>query len=273
LNILAIQTFLTVYRLGNLNRAAEELNITQSAVTARLDALDNTMGTALLNRSRKGATLTKAGYGFLEQADIIVRMWQTAKARVTLPTGVTQLFSFVCEPSLWTGRARDMVHGWRMENSDIAFEVWRASAKEASDWLVSGMSDAALMTTPLPGGDIEHRIVDHEKILQVSTRAREARTWDPDYIFVDYGHAFRAWHAETWPGDELARMAFSDAAWALDHLLTEGGSAYLPEALVRQHLNDARLFRVQGAAQFDRQIVLNWRKTATAQFPWFPAQA
>ena len=71
MNIATIETFLAVHRLGNLNRAAEELNVTQSAVTARLDALEASLGARLLNRSRKGATLTKAGYSFLEQADII----------------------------------------------------------------------------------------------------------------------------------------------------------------------------------------------------------
>lgn len=272
MNIVAIQTFLTVYRLGNLNRAAEELNITQSAVTARLDALDNALGTPLLNRSRKGATLTKAGYGFLEQADLILRTWQTAKARVTLPTGVTQLFSFVCEPSLWTGRGQKMLQAWRNDNQDTAFEVWRASARDGGEWLSSGMSDAALMTAPLTGVNLEHRVVDHEKIVQVSTHPREAIAWDPDYIFVDYGHGFRAWHAEIWPGDELARMAFSDPTWALDHLLNEGGSAYLPEALVEQHLRDALLFQVRNAPHFERQIILNWRKASIAQFPWFPAR-
>ncbi|MEM6577461.1 MAG: LysR family transcriptional regulator [Pseudomonadota bacterium] len=273
MNITAIQTFLAVYRLGNLNRAADELNITQSAVTARLDALENTLGTPLLNRSRKGATLTKAGYGFLEQADLILRTWQSAKARLSLPTGITQLFSFVCEPSLWTGRGRDMLHDWRVSNRDIAFEVWNASLREAGEWLSSGMSDAALLTAPLTGPEIAHRVIDHEKIVQVSTKARDVMTWDPHYVFVDYGHAFRTWHSETWPGDDLARMAFSDPDWALDHLLSEGGSAYLPASVIDRLVRERRLFPVENAAHFERQIVMNWRTASAAQFPWFPARA
>ncbi|MEX0304043.1 MAG: LysR family transcriptional regulator, partial [Leisingera sp.] len=62
MNISAIQTFLSVVRTRNLNRAAEELNITQSAVSARLDTLDQALGARLLIRSRKGATLTKEGF-------------------------------------------------------------------------------------------------------------------------------------------------------------------------------------------------------------------
>ncbi|MEM6482758.1 MAG: LysR family transcriptional regulator, partial [Pseudomonadota bacterium] len=246
---------------------------TQSAVTARLDALDTALGAPLLNRSRKGATLTKAGYGFLDQADLILRTWQTAKARAALPSGVTHLFSFVCEPSLWIGCGQPMLDAWRKVNRDIAFEVWRATPREAGEWLASGMSDAALMTSPLTGSTIENRVIDHERIMQVSTRAREAIAWDPNYVFVDYGYAFRAWHAETWPGDQLARMAFSDPIWALDHLLAEGGSAYLPRTIVEKALREQRLFEVAGAPQYERQIFLNWRKASLAQFPWFPARA
>ncbi|MFZ1727537.1 MAG: LysR family transcriptional regulator [Albidovulum sp.] len=44
MNIAAIQTFLSVVRTKNLNAAAAELNVTQSAVTARLDALEQALG-------------------------------------------------------------------------------------------------------------------------------------------------------------------------------------------------------------------------------------
>ena len=113
MNIAAIQTFLTVIRTGNLNRAAEQMNITQSAVTARLDALEQALGAKLLIRSRKGASLTKPGFAFLDQAEVIVRSWENARARTNLPRGVTRLFSFVCHPSLWSGLGEAWVNDLR----------------------------------------------------------------------------------------------------------------------------------------------------------------
>lgn len=38
-NIAALQTFLAVVQTGNINRAAVQLNVTQSTVTTRLDPL------------------------------------------------------------------------------------------------------------------------------------------------------------------------------------------------------------------------------------------
>ena len=47
MNISALKTFLTVVDLGNLNKAAERLNVTQSTVTARLDSLEEALGQRL----------------------------------------------------------------------------------------------------------------------------------------------------------------------------------------------------------------------------------
>jgi DNA-binding transcriptional LysR family regulator len=267
MNIAAIQTFLAVHRLGNLNRAAEELNVTQSAVTARLDALEQSLDAQLLNRSRKGATLTKAGYAFLEQADIISRSWEKARNRTAFPDGVTQLFSFVCDPGLWDATGRDLVEGWRMSQPEIAFEIWCAGPRNATDWLISGMSDAALTTDPLTGPEIRSRALRQEILVQVATTPRKAMAWDPAYIFVDYGQAFRHWHGKTWPGDETARLGFSNPAWALNHLLSNGGSAYLPESLVAPHVTSGSLFPVSGSPEFERTLFLNWRAPAELEFP------
>ena len=57
MNITAIQAFLTVVRSGNLNRAAEQLNVTQSAVTTRLDTLEQALGAKLLVDGAKSVAL------------------------------------------------------------------------------------------------------------------------------------------------------------------------------------------------------------------------
>ncbi len=268
MNIAAIETFLAVHRLGNLNRAAEELNVTQSAVTARLDALEASLGARLLNRSRKGATLTKAGYSFLEQADVITRSWDTARNKTAFPKGVTGLFSFVCDPALWDGVGRELIAEWRRAHPHTAFEIWCAGGRDALDWLGSSMSDAALTTAPLNASDIHNRMVAEEHLHQVATTPRATMVWDPSYIFVDYGQAFRHWHGQTWPGDDTARLGFSNPAWALEHLLVHGGSAYLPQVLTQEGEEAGLLFPVEDAPKFSRAVFLNWRTAAQQEFAW-----
>lgn len=265
MNITAIQTFLAVIRTRNLNRAAEALNITQSAVTARLDALECSLGAKLLIRSRKGAELTKAGFAFLEKAELIARTWEGARARTSLPEGVTRLFSLACDPVLWAGVGETWMAELREDHPDIAIEIWTGLAGDARRWLQSGMCDAALLGEPLNGVGLESRDSRPVTITQFATRARAAMRWDPNYVMVDYGPAFRTWHSATWPGDDTAAVSFSSPDWALRHLLAHGGSAYLPASM---GMAVPDLHPVEGAPDFALRNALTWRLTSAQSFPF-----
>lgn len=56
-----LQTFAEVARLGSMRAAAERLNVTKPAVTQALQALEEHVGAALLDRSTRPAGLTEAG--------------------------------------------------------------------------------------------------------------------------------------------------------------------------------------------------------------------
>ncbi|MEX2184323.1 MAG: LysR family transcriptional regulator [Chloroflexota bacterium] len=64
-----VEAFLEIARRGNLSRAAEALHVTQPAVTARLQALESEVGSALFRRGRRGMSLTDAGRAFLPYAE------------------------------------------------------------------------------------------------------------------------------------------------------------------------------------------------------------
>ena len=54
-----------VARHGSMNRAAVELNMVQSNVTARIRVLEEQVGTLLFDRTRRGVMLTAAGQRLL----------------------------------------------------------------------------------------------------------------------------------------------------------------------------------------------------------------
>src|SRR6266498_3482703 len=64
-----LQAFVEVVRRGSVTRAAHSLYVTQPALTARLNALERTVGTPLLVRRRGGVRLTEAGRAFLPFAE------------------------------------------------------------------------------------------------------------------------------------------------------------------------------------------------------------
>lgn len=65
----ALETFVTVARLGSLVRAAERLHRTQPSLSARLAALERSWGTRLFRRQARGMTLTPEGARLLPPAE------------------------------------------------------------------------------------------------------------------------------------------------------------------------------------------------------------
>jgi DNA-binding transcriptional LysR family regulator len=63
-----LQAFVEVARTRNVSRAAESLFLTQPALTARLQRLEDDLGARLFARTPRGMRLTEAGQAFLPHA-------------------------------------------------------------------------------------------------------------------------------------------------------------------------------------------------------------
>ena len=64
-----LEAFVEVVRRGSVTGAAQALYVTQPALTARLNALERSVGAPLLVRRRGGVRLTEAGRAFLPYAE------------------------------------------------------------------------------------------------------------------------------------------------------------------------------------------------------------
>lgn len=60
-----LNAFSTIARAGSLKRAAEQMNLTQPAISKALKELEEIIGVVLLARSRAGVQLTAEGEIFL----------------------------------------------------------------------------------------------------------------------------------------------------------------------------------------------------------------
>jgi len=70
-----LSAFHTVARLGNISRAAEELHLTQSAVSIQIGSIEETVGTPLLLRTGRGVRLTEAGELLFDYAERVISLW------------------------------------------------------------------------------------------------------------------------------------------------------------------------------------------------------
>lgn len=269
-NLTFLQTFLTVLDTGNLNKAAERLNVTQSTVTARLDALEEALGCELLLRSRRGTRMTRAGFELRPHAELLVNGWAQARRAINLPQGYSGLFSFACEFDLWHDAGKTWLYAAREANPGIAYEARPGRRAEIAAWLGTGITDAAMTHEPISAPGLASRVCVQQEIVQVtSTSLRQASgDWDPNYVYVDLGTDFRRQHALAFPNAKTASITFSTSSWALEHILSFGGSGYLPKGLIQPHLKGKSLRLVKGAPVFKRTLYLVWREVGEVLFPW-----
>lgn len=82
MNTQQLESFIQVAENLNFARAAEILNITQSAVSRQINSLETELGTKLLHRTTRTVALTPAGIVFLNDAKEIYTKLQFAAAKI-----------------------------------------------------------------------------------------------------------------------------------------------------------------------------------------------
>ena len=83
MDIRALKCFIWTAELGNITRAAVELGLVQSALSRKLQALEQELGAPLLVRLPRGIQLTPAGQQFLGRARRILRELESARSDIS----------------------------------------------------------------------------------------------------------------------------------------------------------------------------------------------
>jgi DNA-binding transcriptional LysR family regulator len=77
-----VETFVAVATFGGFHRAAEALRVSQPAVSARIKALEDSLGVTLFARARTGLTLSDAGKTLRPYAEQLLRTASLARQAV-----------------------------------------------------------------------------------------------------------------------------------------------------------------------------------------------
>lgn len=102
-SLITLRVFLSAARTLNFSRSAERLNITQSAVSKHIGALEERLGVALFKRLPNGLRLTHAGAIYQERVSAALQMLDEADAmvanpmtRVALNIAISPSFAHAC---------------------------------------------------------------------------------------------------------------------------------------------------------------------------------
>lgn len=273
MNLSALETFVAIVETGSLVRASERLHVTQSTVTMRLKALEEALGQKVLNRQKSGVTLTAAGTKLLNYAQIMLGLWRQAQLEAGLPAGVNMICNFGCTPGLWPICGKAIFDRMRREQPGIALSVHLGSTEQLDRWMQTGRIDLCLTREPVARRAQSIRALPPDALALYSDRSVTPIRSDAKYVFVDYGEEFRRSHGEEYHDAGTARTTFNSATVAMDFLLEQGGSAYLPRALVAAEPRAARLHEITEAPIFELGKYLLLPEAEKGDWAWVAALA
>ncbi len=85
-----LDTLIRVVEAGSFRKAAEQMQISPSAVLKQIGLLEKDLGVTVFVRSRRGVTLTRAGESIYRDAKFIVSFCDEAAERVKKAAGKTK---------------------------------------------------------------------------------------------------------------------------------------------------------------------------------------
>lgn len=243
------RTFLEIAHSGSFVAAAERLHVTQTAVSARIRALENLLGRRLFVRNKAGARLTPAGERLIRYATTMIQVWERARQQVALPPGRREGVSVGGELSLWHPLLADWLVWMHRECPEIAL---RAEVDTPANLLArvrDGALDLAVLYNPPTWPNLVTELLLEEKLVLVTT-APDGALVPENYIYVDWGPAFALNHQTAFPELGSPPVSISLGPLALTYLLTVGGCGYFRLGTAQPFLEDGRLQRVTDAPEF-----------------------
>ncbi|MHB1245908.1 MAG: LysR family transcriptional regulator [Sulfuriferula sp.] len=243
------RTFLQVVAIGNFQGAAEQLHVTQSTVSARIQNLERKLGAKLFTRGKQGACLTGAGQRFVRHAQTLVRTADIARQDVGLPEGYSGGLTVSGRIALWENFVPRWVAWMREVAPSISVRLEIGFEQGIMHGLVQNTLDIGLMYTPESRPGLGQERLFDETLILVTTD--KMRPWpDPGYIHVDWGTEFFHQFSVHFPDHPTPALSANIGWIGIRQLLMSGGSAYFPVRMVRTLLAKKRLHRVSNSPHF-----------------------
>ena len=217
------RTFLEIAGSGSFVAAAERLHLTQTAVSARVRALEQQLGRPLFVRNKAGARLTPAGERFVRHATSMVQGWERARQQVALPPGREHGLGVGAEPSLWQPLLADWL-GWMHHACPaVALRADVDAPARLLDRVEDGSLDMAVLYNPQQRSGLVCELLLEEKLVLV-TSAADGRLDAQRYVYVDWGPSFAVNHQAAFAELSNPPVAISLGPLALHHVLSVGGA-------------------------------------------------
>jgi DNA-binding transcriptional LysR family regulator len=165
-----LEAFVEVARTGTISKAAEALFVTQPALTARLQALERSLGAELLVRSRHGSRMTEAGKALLPHAERALSAMRTGRAAVEeVRSGGAGRLTIGAAPAVSTYVLPAMLHRFQAKHPGVRLVVRSGHSEEILQMVLRDEVEVGLMR-PIQHPDVTATLLYEDELTLVVHR-------------------------------------------------------------------------------------------------------
>ncbi|WP_115720104.1 HTH-type transcriptional regulator HdfR [Gallaecimonas mangrovi] len=259
-----LKTFLEVHRCRHFGKAAENLYLTQSAVSFRIRQLESQLGVSLFTRHRNNIQLTGAGERLLPHAEAMLLSWQRAKQDIALASHQSVQLAISASTNIWDPFLQRRLPLIYRSLGQVALRADTAPQDVLVRSLLERRLDMALLFDPPKVEELEVKEVGSLKLELVSSKPGQNlhSALNGPYVKVDWGTQFSIQHAKQLKEQAPPLLHTGIGRIALDFILDHGGSAFLPQGLTQEGIDNGSLYAVEGAPQLNRELYGAYLKDA-----------
>jgi len=118
-----LETFLAIARCGGVGKAAEQLNLTQPAVTTRIKGLEYAVAAKLFERRSQGLKLTKRGEILLTYAEQFMQLSELVERDVVDPQGSERRLRLGVSETIAQSWLPDFIKNLNQEFPKLSVEI------------------------------------------------------------------------------------------------------------------------------------------------------
>ncbi|HFD79910.1 MAG TPA: LysR family transcriptional regulator [Gammaproteobacteria bacterium] len=161
MDIAALKAFLSVAASGSFSQAAEQLFLTQPAVSKRVAALESELGTRLFDRIGRSVTLTEAGRALLPRArHILLELEDSIRAISSLSDEVHGTLRFATSHHIGLHRLPPVLKRFTREYPQVRLDIRFMDSEAACVAVEHGELELAIVTLPpAPPEKLDTRLV------------------------------------------------------------------------------------------------------------------
>lgn len=163
-----LEYFAAVVRHGHFGRAAQDVYVTQSALSQQISRLEDELGLTLLTRSPKGVELTPAGLEFIDHARAILGRVADARVAIDEHLGALRGVARVAATTYDSRGLPEALVAFHRAFPRVQLALHHGSAAQVIEQLASGAVDVAVLAVSDAGpklpATITSRVISQEPL-------------------------------------------------------------------------------------------------------------